>query len=78
MSMKLSEELTKRGFVYQFSGESLGEVLDGEPRTVYLGIDPTADSIHVGNLVPFMMLNHIMNAGHKVILLLGGWYRLNR
>jgi tyrosyl-tRNA synthetase len=70
--MKLSEELTKRGFVYQFSGESLAEVLDGEKRTVYLGIDPTADAIHIGNLVPFMMLNHIMNAGHNVVLLLGG------
>ena len=70
--MKLSEELTNRGFVYQFSGESLSAVLDGAPRTVYLGIDPTADAIHVGNLVPFMMLNHIMKAGHKVVLLLGG------
>jgi tyrosyl-tRNA synthetase len=70
--MKLSEELQARGFVYQFSAESLDEILDGEPRTVYLGIDPTADAIHVGNLVPFMLLNHVMRAGHKVILLLGG------
>jgi tyrosyl-tRNA synthetase len=70
--MKLSEELTERGFIYQCSAESPAEILDGAPRTVYLGIDPTADAIHVGNLVPFMMLNHIMKAGHKVILLLGG------
>jgi tyrosyl-tRNA synthetase len=70
--MKLSEELTARGFIYQCSAESVAEVLDGVPRAVYLGIDPTADAIHVGNLVPFMMLNHIMKAGHKVILLLGG------
>jgi len=72
IGMKLSEELTERGFIYQCSAESVAEVLDGAPRTVYLGIDPTADAIHVGNLVPFMMLNHIMKAGHKVILLMGG------
>jgi len=70
--MKLSEELQERGFIYQSSTENIGEVLDGEPRTVYLGIDPTADSIHVGNLVPYMLLNRLMLAGHKVILLMGG------
>jgi tyrosyl-tRNA synthetase len=70
--MTLSEELTARGFVYQCSAPTVADVFDGEKRTVYLGIDPTADAIHVGNLVPFMMLNHIMNAGHQVILLLGG------
>lgn len=71
--MQISEELTKRGFVYQFSGDSLSDVLDGEEkRVIYLGIDPTADAIHVGNLVPYMLLNHLMQAGHKVILLLGG------
>ncbi len=69
--MKLSEELTARGFIYQHSADT-EVILDGEKRTVYLGIDPTADAIHIGNLVPFMMLNHIMQAGHKVILLLGG------
>jgi tyrosyl-tRNA synthetase len=70
--MKLSEELQARGFIYQFSSDSLEEILDGEKRTVYLGIDPTADSIHVGNLVPYMLLNRLMLAGHKVILLMGG------
>jgi tyrosyl-tRNA synthetase len=69
--MKLSEELTARGFIYQHSADT-STILDGEKRTVYLGIDPTADAIHIGNLVPFMMLNHIMKAGHQVILLLGG------
>lgn len=57
--MKLSEELAARGFIYQHSADA-STILDGEKRTVYLGIDPTADAIHVGNLVPFMMLNHIM------------------
>ena len=70
--MKLSEELKNRGFIYQSSNEDIGLILDGEKRTVYLGIDPTASSIHVGNLVPYMLLNHLMKAGHKVILLMGG------
>ena len=70
--MKLSEELTERGFIYQCSADDVSRVLDGEKRTVYLGIDPTADSIHVGNLVPYMLLNRLMQAGHKVILLMGG------
>jgi len=70
--MKLSEELKERGFIYQSSAEDVSEILDGEKRTVYLGIDPTADSIHVGNLVPYMLLNRLMLAGHKVILLMGG------
>lgn len=70
--MTLSEELTARGFVYQSTAESLADVVDGAPRTVYLGIDPTASSIHVGNLVPYMLLNHLMQRGHKVILLMGG------
>ena len=70
--MKLSEELIERGFIYQFSTEDISEILDTEKRTVYLGIDPTADSIHVGNLVPYMLLNRLMQAGHKVILLMGG------
>ena len=70
--MKLSEELQARGFIYQFSAENPSEVLDDTSRTVYLGIDPTADAIHVGNLVPYMLLSYLMKAGHKVILLIGG------
>lgn len=72
MPMTLSQELMARGFIYQYSADTVAEILDGPTRTVYLGIDPTADAIHIGNLVPFMMLNHIMKAGHRVILLLGG------
>jgi len=69
--MSLVRELTERGFIHQSSAE-LSTIFDGTARTIYLGIDPTADSIHVGNLVPYMLLNHLMNAGHKVILLMGG------
>lgn len=69
---KLSDTLRERGFVYQFSSEKLEEITDGPKRTVYLGVDPTAESIHVGNLVAYMLLRHFAEAGHDVILLLGG------
>lgn len=70
--MKLSEELRARGFIYQSSTDEIDAVLDGVPQTIYLGIDPTADAIHVGNLVPYLLLNRLQRAGHQVILLLGG------
>jgi len=69
---KLSEILKSRGYVYQHSSEKLGEITDGPKRTVYLGVDPTADSIHVGNLAAYMLLRRFADAGHKVILLIGG------
>lgn len=70
--MSLSNELTNRGFIHQCSAESVAEVLDGPKRTVYHGVDPTADSIHAGNFAIWMMLRHFVQAGHKVILLVGG------
>ncbi|MEK7628171.1 MAG: tyrosine--tRNA ligase [Patescibacteria group bacterium] len=70
--MKLSEVLTDRGFVHQITGTSLSEIVDGTPRVAYLGVDPTADSLHVGNLVIYMMLRHFVAAGHRVVLLVGG------
>jgi tyrosyl-tRNA synthetase len=70
--MKLSEELEKRGFVHQFVGESLKEVVDSEKRVVYHGIDPTADSAHIGNFVSWLLLKHLAKAGHKIIFLVGG------
>jgi tyrosyl-tRNA synthetase len=70
--MKLSEELIQRGFIHQFSSETLAEVLDGEKRTIYHGIDPSADSAHMGNFVSWMLLKHLAAAGHKVVFLVGG------
>jgi tyrosyl-tRNA synthetase len=70
--MKLSEELQARGFIHQHTGESLSEVLDSEKRTIYHGIDPSADSAHVGNMVIWLLLRHLSLAGHKVIFLVGG------
>ncbi len=69
---KLSETLRERGYVYQHSSEKLEEITDGPKRTVYLGVDPTADSIHVGNLAQFMFLRRFADAGHKIILIIGG------
>jgi tyrosyl-tRNA synthetase len=70
--MKLSEELQARGFINQVSFENLSLIFDEEKRVVYQGIDPTADSAHVGNMVIWMMLKHLVNYGHKVIFLIGG------
>ena len=68
----LSEELVARGLIKQSSSENLSEILDNTKRTVYLGADPTADSLHVGNLVPYILVEHLQRAGHKGILLVGG------
>lgn len=72
MNRTLSEELTQRGFVHQFSGESLENILDGERRTFYLGTDPTATSLTIGNLAAYMLARHLADAGHTPILLVGG------
>lgn len=70
--MKISEELQRRGFIHQFSAPTLEEILDNEPRVIYHGIDPTADSAHAGNFVNWMLLYHLVKAGHKIIFLVGG------
>jgi tyrosyl-tRNA synthetase len=70
--MKFSEELQARGFISQFSAESLSLILDEEKRVVYHGIDPTADSAHAGNFVVWMLLRHLVKEGHKVVFLVGG------
>jgi len=69
--MKLSEDLQSRGFVYQYSSETLDEITERK-RTVYLGIDPTADSIHAGNLAVYMLLRRLKAAGNEIILVIGG------
>ena len=70
--MKLSETLRERGLVNQFSAETLEEITDGPKRTIYLGIDPSADSLHVGNLAGLLVLRRFLEDGHRVILLTGG------
>jgi tyrosyl-tRNA synthetase len=64
--------LKERGFVEQTTGdEAVRDVLQ-EPRTSYIGFDPTAPSLHVGSLVPIMALAHMQRHGHRPIALVGG------
>ena len=69
--MKLSEELQWRGFWNQttFTDDKL---IDSENFTLYLGTDPSADSLHVGHLAVYMIVRHFLERGHKVFLLVGG------
>src|SRR5688572_755929 len=69
--MTLSEELQWRGFVNQTTFADITE-LDREPRTFYWGVDPSADSMTVGNFAMAMMVRHFIDHGHKAILLVGG------
>jgi tyrosyl-tRNA synthetase len=69
--MTLSEELTWRGFVNQTTFKDI-TVLDGDPITFYFGVDPSADSMTVGNLAAAMMVRQFINHGHKAFLLVGG------
>ena len=69
----LFEELKSRGYIYQMTNEEkIKEILDGEPRTIYMGIDPTADSLHIGHCFPLIVLRKMQDYGHKVIVLIGG------
>jgi tyrosyl-tRNA synthetase len=70
--MGFVEELSWRGLVQQSSDERLGERMNAEPLTLYCGFDPTADSLHVGSLVPLMALARAQRAGHKPIAVVGG------
>ncbi|MGM9871850.1 MAG: tyrosine--tRNA ligase [Muribaculaceae bacterium] len=69
--MDFIEELTWRGMIHQMM-PGTAEQLKKEMTTAYLGIDPTADSLHIGHLVGVMMLKHLQRSGHKPIALVGG------
>ena len=69
--MNFIEELTWRGMIHTVM-PGAKEQLNKEMTTAYLGIDPTADSLHIGHLVGVMMLKHFQRAGHKPIALVGG------
>ncbi|OPJ62763.1 tyrosine--tRNA ligase [Clostridium oryzae] len=73
MSGNLFEILKERGYVYQATHEDMiREALNGEPITFYLGIDPTADSLHIGHFFALMMFRYLQDSGHKGILVVGG------
>ncbi len=69
--MTLSEELKWRGFINQTTFKDLKD-LDIQKRTLYFGVDPSADSMQVGNLASAMMVRHFIDHGYKAILLVGG------
>ena len=69
--MNFVEEMTWRGMVHTIM-PGTEEQLAKEMTTAYVGIDPTADSLHIGHMVSVMMLKHLQRAGHKPIALIGG------
>jgi len=69
--MNLIKELTWRGMLQDIM-PGTEEQLNKEMTTAYIGFDPTSDSLHIGSLVPILLLVHLQNAGHKPIALLGG------
>lgn len=69
--MKLSDELKWRGFVNQTTLKDVS-VLDIQKFSLYFGVDPSAESMTVGNLAAAMMVRHFINHGHKTTLLVGG------
>ena len=73
MSSAILDDLRARGLIFQIAGEDdLPGWLDGGTRTLYCGFDPTADSLHIGSLVPLLMLRRFQLAGHKPLALVGG------
>ncbi|UAB76174.1 tyrosine--tRNA ligase [Mesoflavibacter sp. SCSIO 43206] len=71
MANALVEELRWRGMVHDIM-PGTEEQLDKEMTTAYIGFDPTSDSLHIGSLVPIILLVHLEKAGHKPIALVGG------
>ncbi len=69
--MKLIEELKWRGMLHDIM-PGIEEQIEKEMTSAYVGFDPTADSLHIGNLVPVMLLVHWQRAGHKPLALVGG------
>jgi tyrosyl-tRNA synthetase len=66
------DELRWRGFLDAFTGDDLDHYLWENRRTMYVGFDPTADSLHLGSLIPVMALAHAQRHGHRPLPLIGG------
>ena len=69
--MNLIKELEWRGMLQDIM-PGTEEQLEKEATTGYIGFDPTSDSLHIGSLVPILLLLHLQKAGHKPIDLMGG------
>ncbi|KZE39794.1 tyrosine--tRNA ligase [Bhargavaea cecembensis] len=73
MTNELIEDLKWRGLLYQTTDEeALAELLNKESISLYCGVDPTADSLHIGHIVPFLTLRRFQKHGHRPIVLVGG------
>ena len=71
--MNIFKELQSRGLIYQHTNEeALCKRLESGPITLYCGFDPTADSLHIGHLLPLLVLKRFQLAGHRSIALVGG------
>ena len=71
--INIFEDLKWRGLIHQTTADDfLPGWLSSGSRTLYAGFDPTADSLHVGSLLPLMMLRRFQKAGHKPIAIAGG------
>jgi tyrosyl-tRNA synthetase len=69
----LIEDLKYRGIVYQMTDEEeIEKMLETEKISIYCGADPTADSLHIGHLVPFLALRRFQQYGHRPVILIGG------
>ncbi|HRR05147.1 MAG TPA: tyrosine--tRNA ligase, partial [Bacteroidales bacterium] len=69
--MNFVDELRWRGMIHDMT-PGTEEQLNKEMTSGYVGIDPTADSLHIGHLVSVMILNHFQRCGHRPIVILGG------
>ncbi|RIJ66696.1 tyrosine--tRNA ligase [Rummeliibacillus sp. POC4] len=73
MTNALIEDLKWRGLLYQQTdAEGMEKLLNEEKVSLYVGVDPTADSMHIGHIVPMLTLRRFQKAGHRPILLVGG------
>jgi tyrosyl-tRNA synthetase len=73
LGMDLLKDLAWRGIIYQQTDEDgLSDVLSKESISLYCGVDPTADSMHIGHLLPFLTLRRFQQHGHRPIVLVGG------
>ena len=71
--MNIIDELSWRGAVNQMTDEEgLRKLTEEKSISLYCGVDPTGDSMHIGDLIPFMMLKRFANAGHHPYVVIGG------
>ena len=70
--MSIIEELTWRGAINQQTDEEgLKKLVEEKSVSLYCGVDPTADSLHIGHLIPYMVLKRFQLAGHRPVIVIG-------